>query len=163
VVLFGATGAAASAAPGPLTKLGQAVAIASESRYQVVTLHDLAVSVGRLKGVPVGVTRSSAQRLGAAFLAEAAELGSLAPRAKSPTAELAASLRSYSGFATEVAKSSTQSFMPAGFSPALAVTDHEWLAALKGLGKADHANLLKEVPTLLYPAPPGPKGGRGGH
>jgi hypothetical protein len=148
------TVAPASATPKKApTKLSRAVAIASESRSQVVTLHDLSVSVGQANGMPEKVIHSSAQHLEVTFTTEATAARAIGAVASSPTGALASSLRSYESLAVQVVSATTKKnpSMTASFSKALAANDKKWLGALADLGKADHVNLLKEVPTLLYP------------
>jgi hypothetical protein len=145
-----ATTTTASKAP---SKLSQAVTIALESRYQVVTLHDLAVSLGHKNAIPAGIIRTSAQNLEGTFVTEGNACSAIGASASSPTNSLAVSLRTYSHIATELAQSAAGKArsVPAAFSTNLAANDKRWKAALLALSKSAHTNLLKEVPTLLYP------------
>jgi hypothetical protein len=137
------------------SKLSQAVAIASESLSNVVTLHDMAVSVGKGNGIPDSVVHSSGQRLEVIFASEGHAASALDQTSSSPTGSLAASLVSYSGLASKVvaATGDKPSALGTSFTTTLMANDKRWEAALSALGKADHVNLLKEVPKLLYPTP----------
>jgi hypothetical protein len=146
--------APAGAAAKP-TALARAVAIAAESRSPVVTLHDLAVSVGQAHGLPGNVVHSSAQHLEVTFETEARAASALGAASSSPTAALASSLAGYDSLTSQVVSATSKSpaSLPASFSKLLLANDKKWLGALGALGKADHVNLLSEVPTLLYPKP----------
>jgi len=155
--LAGAVLVLTAATPGAygLSKVGPAspaLSIANESRSQVVTLHDLAVSVIRPKGIPANVISGSAQRLGASFLSEATACSAIGGGAQSPAGELAVSLRSYGSLAGEVASGARKGSVPANFATTLRLNDKIWLKALSSLDKADHVNLLSGVPALLYTA-----------
>jgi len=137
---------------GTDSKLSRAVSIAAQSRTNVVTLHDLAVSVGEPMP-PEKVIRVSVQGLEVTFAKEAKACKAIGASASSPTGILAASLLTYGNLATEVVAATKEKHpsMTAGFTKALKANDKKWLKALTALGKADHVNLLKEIPTLLYP------------
>lgn len=146
---------AATKAPAKVpVKLSRALAIASESRGEVITLHDLSVSIGNKKGIPAGVVDSSAKNLQTQFHAQAAAARALAQPSSSATGALTASLSSYAGFAGEVSKAAASEgrALPADFIKELAGTDKRWETALSSLGRAAHVNLLKDVPKLLYPS-----------
>jgi hypothetical protein len=148
-----AASASGTTAAKTSSKLSQAVTIALESRYQVVTLHDLAVSLGHKNAIPAGAIRTSAQNLEGTFITEGKDCGSIGASASSPTNSLAISLRTYGQFATELAQSASSETgtISKAFSANLAANDKRWLAALAAISQAAHTNLLKEVPTLLYP------------
>jgi len=140
---------------GHTSKLARAVAIALESRAQVVTLHDLAVNIGRANGIPANDLRSSAERLESDFAAEGQGCRAIGEPSSSPTGALATALFGYRNFATEVVTAASEEHPSIGaqFSKALGANDKAWEAALSAIGKAAHVNLLSEVPKLLYPNP----------
>jgi hypothetical protein len=154
-VLATLTPAGASTKPSgkAASKLSQAVAIASESLSNVVTLHDMAISVGKTNGIPASVIHSSSQRLELSFASEDQATRALDQPSSSPTGALAASLVNYGALAAKVVAATTNKPSPLGpsFTKELMTNDKRWEAALSALGKADHVNLLKEVPKLLYP------------
>ncbi len=154
-VALALTGAAPALAAAKPTVLARAVAIAADSRSPVVTLHDLAVSVGQAHGLPGNVVHSSAQHLEVTFASEAQAARALGAPSSSPTAALASSLLGYDSLTAQVVSATSKKVasLSPSFSKVLLANDKKWLGALGALGKADHVNLLKEVPTLLYPKP----------
>jgi hypothetical protein len=149
VLVVGASTPASTATTKAPSKLAKAVAIATESVSQVVTLHDMAVGLGKPNGVPPIAVRATAQGLVAPLQSEAASARALGAPAKSPTAVLAACFAGYSVFAGEVAMA--KNAVPPGFSEKLAAEDARWRRALADLDNAGHVDLLKQVPALLYP------------
>jgi hypothetical protein len=153
-----APGAAAVKAP---SKLSMAIALGSESTTQVVTLHDMAKSLGDRNGMSANAVRGPVGRLKVSFQSEAKVCEAIGAPAKSPTGELATSLAGYAVFAAQVVSASTKGSFPAGFVKKLTANDKVWLQALAGLDKAGHVDLLKEVPSLLYPSSGKVTSGRG--
>ena len=154
VCLLGVLGSAAVAAGGAGTsKLAKAVVIAGESRYQVVTLHDLAVSMASPLTNPLKLIHGSALSLEATLEKEQRSALALDSPPSSATALLAKSLHVYAGLAAQLAAvhSTKPTTMPAAFFKALAANDSKWRSALQRLDTAAHVNLLKEVPPLLFP------------
>jgi hypothetical protein len=132
------------AAAKPTAKVAQAAHLASEGISDVVSLHDLALLVK--PGEPRA--RNSFTQLATGFAAEAQACMAIG----TPAAALRRVLRVYGQLAAQVGTASKKknATLPASFTVAIKANDMKWEAALKAIGKADHANLLKTVPKLLY-------------
>jgi hypothetical protein len=154
VCLLGVLGITSVAASEAATsKIAKAVVIAGESRYQVVTLHDLAVSMASPLTNPLKLIHGSAVSLEATLKKEQWSALALDFPPSSATALLARSLHVYADLAAQLAAvhTSKPNTMPAAFFKALAANDSKWRSALKRLDATGHVNLLKEVPPLLFP------------
>ncbi len=154
VCLLGVLGITSVAASEAATsKIAKAVVIAGESRYQVVTLHDLAVSMASPLTNPLKLIHGSAVSLEATLKKEQRSALALDFPPSSATALLARSLHVYADLAAQLAAvhTSKPKTMPAAFFKALAANDSKWRSALKRLDATGHVNLLKEVPPLLFP------------
>ena len=135
----------ASAKPG--AKTAQAAHLASETVSEVVTLHDLALAVRPGSGLPQ--SRSSFSHLATEFAAQATACAAIGK----PAAALGTTLSAYRKLASQVATNvrKANAKLPSTFAASIRGNDKKWKAALTSIGKADHANLLKSVPKLLYP------------
>jgi hypothetical protein len=133
-----------SAKPG--AKVTHAARLASQSISEVVTLHDLALTVKPGSGAPRAL--SSFAQLATTFATEAQACTAIGP----PAASLGRTLSVYHHLASEIAASAgkTSATLPSAFTVTIKANDKKWKSALTAIGRADHSNLLKTVPKLLY-------------
>ena len=140
------TAAAHKQSAKPSAQVTHAATLASQSISEVVTLHDLALTVKPGSGAPRA--RNSFAQLATAFATEAQACTAIGP----PAASLGRTLRVYHQLASQVAASAgkTNATLPSAFTVTIKANDKKWEAALTAIGKTDHLNLLKTVPKLLY-------------